>query len=91
MRYTSNDGKIEPKMTLAQAQSVTHPGPCAQGVLALSRLPAITRQLAKIDPTALREKLDEYGAWDTEELADHQQNLQRILWLTAGALADGRH
>lgn len=91
MWYTSNGGKIELKMTLAQAQSVTHPGPWDQAVLALSRLPAIARQLAKIDPAALRKELNEYGEWDTEELADHQQNLQRILWLAAGDIADGQH
>jgi hypothetical protein len=27
--------------------------------------------------------LKEYGAWDRQELADHDQNLQRILWLAA--------
>lgn len=30
-----------------------------------------------------------YGAWDDEELSNHEDNLMRLLWLTAGAWADG--
>jgi hypothetical protein len=36
----------------------------------------------------LRRTLKEYGAWDATELADHDQNLQRILWLAAGDISD---
>ena len=31
----------------------------------------------------LRKHLKGYGAWDAGELCDHQQNLQRTLWLWA--------
>ena len=30
----------------------------------------------------------EYGAWDDEERTDHDQNLQRILWLAAGDITE---
>ena len=46
-------------------------------------------RLAKIDPAILRDELREYGAWDENELADHDQNLQRLLWLAAGDIVDG--
>lgn len=29
-----------------------------------------------------------YGAWTAEELADHDENLSRLVWLTGGALRD---
>lgn len=39
-------------------------------------------------PEDLKRKLREYGAWDDEELADHAQNLQRILWIAAGDITE---
>ena len=76
------------KMTRAQAQSATHPGPCDDDVKALTATPAIRRQLDKIDPEALRKELKQHGAWSTEELADHEQNKQRIVWIAAGDICD---
>lgn len=29
-----------------------------------------------------------YGAWDDDELADHNENLSRLVWLTGCALAE---
>lgn len=55
---------------------------------ALSEVSAIRRQLAKIDPTTLRAELAAYGAWSDQELQDHPQNLQRLLWLACGDIHD---
>lgn len=30
-----------------------------------------------------------YGAWDAEQLADHDANLDRLVWLTGCALREG--
>jgi folate-binding Fe-S cluster repair protein YgfZ len=68
-------------MTLAQAQSVSHQGKCDQDVIELMKVPAIARQLAKINPETLAKELREYGAWDAEQLANHQDNLQRLVWI----------
>jgi len=75
---------------MRQAQLCSHSGPCDSDVLALSRVPKIARQLAKIDPALLAGELREYGAWDDSELADHPQNLQRLLWIAACDVAGGR-
>jgi len=45
------------------------------------KLPKIKRQLAKINPELLRAELKEYGAWSPEELADHEDNLDRLVWI----------
>jgi hypothetical protein len=81
MWFTSSCGRIELQITLAQAQACAHPGDNEPAVNWLRQEPKIRRQLAKIDPEALKRELREYGAWDDEELADHDQNLTRILWL----------
>ena len=81
--FTSSSGRIELQMTLEQAQSASHQGQCDDDVLALSKVPEIAAQLEAIDPETLRKELREYGAWDADELSDHEQNLQRLLWCAA--------
>lgn len=76
-------GSIEVQMTLEQARSASHPGNCDEDVKYLSQVPAIARQLRKIDAAELSSALSEYGAWDAEQLADHDENLQRLVWIAA--------
>ena len=87
MWWSSSSGRIELQMTLYQARSASHQGQCIDDVLALSRVPKIAKQLAKVDPEVLRGELREYGA-DAEQLADHDENLQRLLWLAAGDITE---
>jgi hypothetical protein len=88
MWFTSSHGTIEIEMTMAQAQSASHQGQCDDDVQALSNNRKIRRQLERIDTVALRKELAEYGAWDDQELADHEQNIQRILWIAAGDIVE---
>ncbi len=89
MYWTTGSGRIELNITKAQASGASHPGPCDRDVMELSDVPAIRRQLVKLDPATVAAELREYGAWNDIELADHAQNLQRLLWLAAGDISDG--
>ena len=86
--FSSSSGRTDLFLTMRQAELASHPGQCDDDVLFLSRLPSVARQLAALDPDAVREDLGEYGAWDDDELADHEQNLQRLLWLAAGDIVE---
>jgi hypothetical protein len=86
--FSTGSGRIELQISLSDAQSASHQGQCDDDVLALSKVPYIAEQLAKIDPALLRDELREYGAWDGDELSDHAQNLQRLLWLACGDIVD---
>lgn len=33
--------------------------------------------------------LYQYGAWDDEQLQDHNENLRRLVWLTGSAMVEG--
>lgn len=88
MYYTSSSGRIQLIITKKQAATCSHSGHCDADVLALSKVPVIARQLAKVDVGILRTELDGYGAWDDAELADHAQNLQRLLWIACGDIAE---
>ena len=88
--WSSGCGRIELRLSKQEAASASHPGECDADVLALSKVPAIARQLAKLDAETLRAVLKEFGAWNAEELADHEQNLQRVLWCAACDVDEGR-
>lgn len=90
MWFSTSSGRIEIEMTMAQAESAAHPGQCDADVLALSNNRKIRRQLEALDRDLVREELREYGAWDDEELADHAQNLQRLLWIAAGDIVENQ-
>src|SRR5580692_11962971 len=87
LSFAANRG-IELQMTMEQAESASHSGDCDDDTQELSKVPAIAEQLTKIDAVTLSDELKEYGAWDAEELADHAQNLQRVLWLAACDIAE---
>lgn len=75
------------ELTEEQARLAYHPGRCDDDVEALSRDPAIRKALDSLPVDKVREELRDHG-WDEEELNDHEANLQRILWLAAGNIAD---
>ena len=79
--FSTSSGRIELQLSMKDAETGSHQGQCDDDVRFLSKLPYIAKQLSAIDPELLRRELKEYGAWDADELADHEQNLQRILWL----------
>jgi len=87
--FTTDSGRIEIEMTAEQAASVNHSGDCDNDVMSLSNIPEIKAQVEKIDKEVLKQELDEYGAWDENELNDHEQNIQRIVWI-AGCDIDER-
>jgi hypothetical protein len=71
--------KIFPK----DVETCHHSGSNDNDILLLSQKSYINRQLANINSDQLAKELKEYGAWDNDELKDHNQNLQRILWIAA--------
>lgn len=87
--WSTSSGRIELELTAEDATSGSHQGPCDDDIRELSREPYIAEQLAKLDPKLLASELREWGAWTDDELADHDQNLQRVLWLACGSIADG--
>jgi hypothetical protein len=87
--FSSSSGRIELELDLDDAKCGSHQGRCDDDVAELSRVPYIAKQLKAIDdPKLLAAELSEYGAWDNAELADHDQNLQRILWIACGNITD---
>lgn len=80
MYWSESLGRIELRITKKQAMQGSHSGPCDDDIEELSKIPAISRQLKKLEPAIVAASLKEYGAWDEIELQNHSDNLRRILW-----------
>lgn len=78
----------EIELPLEIADQCSHPGDCSEDVKECAQLPEIKAQLDEIDPERLKEELDQYGAWNETELSNHQDNLERILWIAAGDIME---
>jgi hypothetical protein len=78
------------EITEEQASTCSHPGPCDGDVYALSLVPAIRRQFDKVPPEDIAAELKVYGTWNDEDLKDHAENIQRILWIACGDIIEGR-
>jgi hypothetical protein len=86
--WSSSSGTIELQMSLDDAESASHQGQCLDDVRALAQMPHIKTQLDSLDPSEVAKELKGYGAWDDEELADHDENMLRLLWIAAGDIKE---
>ena len=88
MYWTDSFNLIELNITQAQAYMGHHQGPCDSDIKMLRNFPSIKRQLNCLDPLKVREVLREYGAWDADDLSDHDANLDRLLWIACGDIVE---
>ena len=90
MYWSTSSGRIELQITKAEARDASHQGQCDFSVFCLSMKTRISRQLAKLSPELVAQELKEWGAWEDEELKNHTQNIQRLLWLACCDINEGR-
>ena len=88
MEYTYFENGLEIGLVLEDALSGSHSGSCDDDIAALRRVAYVAEQLDKITAEQAVKALRSYGCWDEEELADHDENLLRILWIACGNIAD---
>jgi len=86
--WSSGCGRLELELALDDAAQGYHQGDCDADIKQLRAVPYISAQLAALDPALVSHCLKEYGAWDDEERADHQANLDRLLWIACGDLME---
>jgi len=87
-----NDGHLFVELYILPEDAETgyHQGRCDEDIADLRRVPYIAAQLDALDPEQMRRALREWGAWDTDDLADDDANRARLLWLACGDIAEGR-
>ena len=65
-----------------------HSGTCDSDIENCRLLPEVETALNRLDPEKLVKELREYGAWDDTELSNHDENLNRIVWIAAGDIQE---
>jgi len=86
--WTSGCGRLELNLSADQAARGYHSGQCDADIAELKQVPEIKAQLLALDAGLVRECLREYGGWDSAELSNHNDNLERLLWIACGDLVD---
>lgn len=81
--WTSSNGRLHLTLSEDQVSTCAHSGDCEADVRWTLAEDDIESQVAEWDPGDLKRELREYGAWDDEELSDHEMNIVRMLWLAA--------
>lgn len=61
--------------------SIAQSGDNLPAIQEAMKLPEVKKELNGLTPKDLIRELDEYGAWTEEELKNHDDNLERILWI----------
>jgi len=84
--WSSGSGRIEFEMTPDQVASVSGQGQHDEDARLLVK--ELRPVLDKIDPKVLAAELKEYGAWDDAALADHEENLQRLVWIAGNDISE---
>jgi hypothetical protein len=81
-------GLITLELKTSTIEACSHSGDCTADVQLELEESYIQNQIKDIEPALLRRELDEYGCWDDEELSNHQDNLERLLWIACGDVYD---
>ena len=90
-RYNSSNYGHDLRITLSDAYTCSHPGQCDDDVLRLMQKPYIKKQLKTLEPAKLAKELKEFGAWDTDELANHENNLMRWVWISCNDIVENKN
>ena len=86
--YSSSSGHIEIQLPGDCLLSIAQSGDNERDVMTSLGLDPVRSEINNLDSDDIRDELREYGAWDDEELADHERNKMRFLWIAAHNVAD---
>lgn len=86
MIWYSNLYMIPIELTPDQIATCTHQGDCTENVQAT--VAEIADQLSMVNPEDIADELQEFGAWSEDELSNHQDNLERLVWTAACDLSE---
>ena len=88
MYWCDSYGLIELNITKQQAHIGYHQCQCDNDIKGLRDVPTIKRQLDQLKPEIVVHVLKDYGAWDDDDLSNHDDNLDRLLWIACGDIVE---
>lgn len=75
-------------ITKAVANECSRSGNNEYSVNYYMNLPKYKKQLLKLDKEQVKQELNDLGAWEDDELKNHEDNLQRLFWVSCGNISD---
>jgi len=75
-------------ITKAVANECSRSGNNEYSINYYMNLPKYKKQLLKLDKEQVRQELNDLGAWEDDELKNHEDNLQRLFWIACGNISD---
>lgn len=87
-KWNSTNYGNDLKLTTSDAQKCSHSGQCDDDVKEVMKKKYVSNQLKQLDAKKLEKELREYGAWDDEQLKNHEENLMRWVWISAGDILE---
>ena len=88
VNWSDSHGYIELAIDSDDAATGYHMGQCDDDIDALRQVPYIAKQLSELSADVVANVFREYGAWSAEDLASHDDNLSRLLWIACGDIVD---
>ena len=76
------------KITRNDANFCSQSGDMEQNCKQVMKKPYIKKQLEKLEPEKLAKELKEFGAWDSEQLENHEENILRWFWSSCCDISD---
>ena len=86
--WSTGSGKIEIGFTREQASLVPLCGDAEDGCNNLMRNSNVMLQFVLIADDLLAHELRQYGAWDSKQLSNRKDNIQRMIWLACCELRE---
>lgn len=86
--WSSSSGLIELELKVSTIDACSSSGPCLTAVQLELEEEYIQDQVKDIDPELLRRELSEYACWDEYDLTNHEENLEKLLWIASGDVYD---
>jgi hypothetical protein len=88
--YSSGCGRIAFQLSADCVADICQSGNNGPQVFFWRQQDDVAAILGAVPPDLLASELRGYGAWDDDELSDHEKNLDRLLWLAAWQIHEER-
>ena len=81
-------GTIEIPLTGEDINSICTSGPNDLAVEYVCSKPSLRNWMTQYSKELIREEVRDYGNWTEEELANDEDNIQRLVWILSWELSD---
>lgn len=72
---------LELELPIENILDIAQSGDNSEAVEEVLKLKMVQEQIKLLDKEKIVKCLEDYGAWDDEELSNHDENIKRLIWI----------